>query len=187
MKKIKLLVLISIVCLVWACDDRTATEKREHVSDVSLAGKVYSWQNSPYDTICSQLQYGTSNEYFPKLLFVNDSTVIKIIPTTCGDLGDCLKYYTGKYTISDIDLTLTFDPKMVVYHVKSKNLATPYAETENADILIERLIRRDCKTHLNFEECDVQGHVMLPKSDTLENYIKYMEENEIQAKLFISK
>ena len=183
MKKIILLSLTIGLFTIQSCSDKNAQTDIQAQTQTSLAGQVYGWTNPPLDTTkCEQVLQ--SNNSFPKLLFIDDSTFIKAFPASCGDLGTCTRYYIGKYKIDDQALLLTFNPKMVVYHMKSKNLLSPYVELENSDFSKERLVRRDCKNILFFEECDTQGSLMTPKADTLANDIKFLKSKNILDKLF---
>ena len=91
-------------------------------------------------------------------------------------------------------LTLTFDEKMAVHYIKSKNdpqsktlVSTTNVELEKSDISIDKLIRRNCESTPYFEPCDAQLHLMAPATDTLANHIKYLKDENIWDKLFDQK
>lgn len=173
----KLILLAVGLFLIQACSDKNKSVDTQAETKISLAGQVYGWSEPPLDsTNCGQILQ--SNDVFPKLLFLNDSAFIQIIPANCGDLGACSRYYSGKYKIDNVEITLTFDPKMAVYHIKSQNLASPFVELENSDMKIIKSPRGNCKSSPYFVECDVREHLMAPKSDTLANYISFMKDEK---------
>ena len=186
MKKIAFLALTAGFCTFQSCSDKNEPAENKIQRNVTLSGLVYGWTDPPIDTTrCEQLLPG--NNSFPKLLFPDDSSFIKIEPANCGDLGECIRYYSGQYQVDGEALHLTFNSNVAVYHVKSFRLTTPYVEVENSEISHERLTRRKCIDHLFFELCDVQGHLMTPKSDTLSKEIQYLKEKRILDKLFTQK
>ena len=183
MKKIILFASTIGLLVIQSCTDENVQADNQVQIQTSLAGQVYGWTNPPLDTTkCGQLQL--SNDAFPKLLFLDDSTFIQTIPTSCGDIGACSRYYCGKYKIDDKEITLTFNPKIAVYHIKSKNLASPYVESENSDLKIIKHLRLNCQNTPCFVECNVQGNIMVPKADTLTNYISFMKDEKIWDTLF---
>ena len=172
--------------VIQSCSDKNKSLDTQIQPQTSIAGKIYGLTNPPIDsTICQELTQ--SNSAFQKLLFLDDSLFIQIIPSSCGDIGACTRYYSGKYKIDSEALLFTYFSKMVVHHVKSKNLITPYVELENSDFTKGKLVKHICKNILYFEECDVQGHLMTPKADTLVNEIKYLKDENIWGKLFDKK
>jgi len=192
---------------IQSCDDQIESEANQVQTQKSLAGKVYGLTASVYDTAkCAQVL--PSNVNLPRILFLDNSSFIKIIPTNCDDIGDdftCSRNYSGKYTMDDKILTLTFDPKMVLHYIKAKNnqksMALKYVkgknnskitppslsshvEFEKSDMTIEILVRLQCKSATYFEPCDVHGHFMTPTTDTLTNHIKYLIDEKIWENLF---
>ena len=182
MKKI-ILFVSTFGFLIFSCADISESADHKAQESISLTGKVYGWTKPPLDiTKCDETVPGNSS--FPKLLFLDDSAFIKIMPGNCGDLGVCTRYYFGKYKVDNEALFLTFNSKTAVFHKKSEKLASQFVELENSDYKVERLMKRFCNNYMFFEECDVQGHLMTPKSDTLTTEIQYLKDNKILDKLF---
>ncbi len=184
MKKTGIFLITIGLLIIQSCSDKNKLGETQ--LQISLAGKVYGMNDPPLDTTkCELVQ--ASNDYLPKLLFLNDSSFIEIIPAKCGEIGEefeCQQHCSGKYKINDKELSLTYESKMAVYYIKSKNLLSSCTQLENSDRKIGKLIRRNCKSTLYFEMCDVQGHLMAPKSDTLANEIKKLKDEKIWDKLF---
>lgn len=191
MKKIIILALTIGLWTIQSCSNENISTDTQIQPQTSLAGNVYGLR---FDTVmCKQIQPGTA--HIQKLVFLDDSLFIRIIPTSCADIGKdftCTRYYSGKYKMDHQYLTLTFDEKMAVHYIKSKNnsqsntlLSTTNVELEKSDISIEKLIRRNCTNIPYFELCDSQLHLMAPASDTLANHIKYLKDENIWGKLFV--
>lgn len=193
MKKITLLSLTFGLLTIQSCSDEIILTDTQIQAQTSLAGKVYGLRS---DTLmCKQIQPGT--DHIQKLVFLDDSLFIRIVPTNCADIGKdftCRRYYSGKYKMDHQYLTLTFDEKMAVHYIKSKYnpqnntlLSTTNVELEKSDISVDKLIRRNCKNTPYFEPCDTQLHLMAPANDTLANHIKYLKDANIWDKLFNEK
>lgn len=81
-----------------SCPDKnkTADTQTQIVKQTSLAGKVYGLSDHIDTTKCERIPPGT--DYFQTLLFLDDSSFIKIINTCCPDVGEDFAtawYYTG--------------------------------------------------------------------------------------------
>jgi hypothetical protein len=194
MKNIILFTITIWLFTIQSCSNtNNATGNQTQVQpQMSLAGKVYGLSTATDTTKCEQALPG--NAYLPALLFLDNSSFIKIIPTSCNDIGNdftCSRHYCGKYKMDDKQLTLTFDPNMVVHFIKSKNnpksktpLLSTHVELEKSDLTIETLVRLNCKSTPCFQVCDAQSHLMIPTTDTLTNHVKYLIDEKIWDKLF---
>jgi hypothetical protein len=207
MKQILLLILTIGLLAIQSCDDNIESVSTQIQPQKSLAGKVYGLTTFVYDTAkCAQAL--PSNANLPRILFLDNSSFIKIVPTNCENIENdftCSRNYSGKYKIDDKLLTLTFDQKMVLHFIKAKNnqnsmvlkyvkgknnskitppILSSHVEFEKSDMTIETLVILQCKSATYFEPCDVQGHFMTPTTDTLTNHIKYLIDEKIWENLF---
>ncbi|MES2132133.1 MAG: hypothetical protein V4506_07265, partial [Bacteroidota bacterium] len=116
MKKIIFCTMIIGMLAIQSCTEKNESEDVQTQAEpqMSLVGKVYGLTAVSDTTKCSKILPG--NIFLPRLLFLDNSSFIKIIPIECGDLGKdftCSRYYCGKYKLDDSELTLTFEPNMV--------------------------------------------------------------------------
>lgn len=190
MKQISVFLISIGLFTIQSCSNEHKTEAIEKALTISVSGKVYGLRS---DTIvCGQVL--PCNTYLPRLLFLNDSLFIKIIPADCGDIGKdftCTRTYSGIYKVNEKTLTLSFHPNMVVHYLKSKDdanngkmIVTRHAEREKSDVTLESMQRVNCKSTPYFIPCEVQGHFMTPTSDTLTNHIQYLKSEAIWENLF---
>ena len=207
MKQILQFIMTIGLLTIQSCDDQIESEANQVQTQKSLAGKVYGLTAFVYDT-AKCIEMLPSNVNLPRILFLDNISFIKIIPTNCEDIGNdftCSRHYSGKYNMDDKLLTLTFDTNMVLHYIKAKNtqksmilnyvkgknnsknapaILTSHVEFEKSDMTIEKLVRLNCKSTPYFEPCDVQGHFMTPTTDTLTNHIKYLIDEKIWENLF---
>ena len=83
MKKIILLVVTIGLITTQSCSEETTSTDTKIQPQTSLAGKVYGLR---FDTImCKQVPPNTN--HIQKLVFLDDSLFIRIVPTSCSDIG----------------------------------------------------------------------------------------------------
>lgn len=175
------LLLFSFILFISCTDQNTGNT--ETVVTETIVEKVYGWSDPELNgTNCNQLQ--RSAIALPRLLFLNDSHFIKIVPTECGDLGNCIRYYSGNYKLYDRDITFDYNSRMVVQHLVSKNLKSPYIEAVPSDDDRSRLMRQNCGNVPFFIECDVQAHLMMLKSDTFSVEVNRLKNEKVWQLLF---
>jgi hypothetical protein len=196
MKKTILFVMTIGLLTFQSCSDnsKTADTQMQTATKTSLAGKVYGLSDPLDTTTCERIPPGT--DYFQTLLFLDDSSFIKIINTCCPDIGEDFAaawYYTGKYKMDNKELTLTFDPKMAIYYIKEKEnpksdtlLSSTHVDIEKSDYTVDKLPRLNCKNAPYFKQMtgDWKGQLMVQSIDTLANQINEIKTDGVWDKLF---
>lgn len=187
-----LVALLGVFCTIQSCSDENVLPDHQIQPLVSMAGKVYCLNNAPDTT--KQKNKLPSNSYLPILLFLDNSSFIKINTTNCDGLGQdfiCTKYYCGKYKLDDNALTLTFDSNMVIHCSKSTNnmnsktsSSSSHVELKKAARSVEILKRYNYSQIPSFEPCAAQNYLMTLTSDTITNHIKYLIDEKIWENLF---
>lgn len=148
------IILFALGLLCSSCSNREKSGK-EVFPRYRLANTAYQLSDDFDTTTCNSSPIET--DFFPILLFLDDTTFIKIIHTCCsGDSGYFASkyYYTGRYVTDNKQLTLSFDTILTILlelEVESDTLSPTKITKQIIHDEREELVILACKNDIYFK------------------------------------